>query len=349
MKLLFLSICGKLNQPEETKYINLYLASLKKHVVPYFDVKVILLTTYKIENIESSILQKRIREYELENIVELKTINTLELSQKSLDIINSVDWFNRIGIHMNVLYDYSKRHNFFDVDWVFHVDTDIEFLENFQKCIHSINKLRDAHSKIVISLAGDSYPMNIINKDREYIFTQPKRINFYNKNETEIEQPSVKIVVTENVLSDEDHRRQYKSSVFSPYQMKIRNDFVGISKEALHLIDFNWVCMHYPYDFKDGGPLENFWPDKAFKQNEDGTLREIPIPEIHINFHMGGMLLYTLHSNEIDVARVQLPGYTHMVEHYSSGWFNGDFVEKSLNSLNTKFEDTRHVWSKDYE
>jgi len=347
MKLLFLSVCGKLNEPEETNYVNLYLASLKKNVVPFFDTKVILLTTYKIEDIESSLLKKRIGEYGLSDVVELKTIYDLELPEKSIEVLDNIDWFSRIGIHMNILYDYSKKYSFFEADWIFHVDTDCEFLENFEKSICNINFLRMVHPRVMITLAGDSYPVNIVHGDTEYVFTQPKRINFYE--DENIIRPSTQIVIQEKTMREEDHRRKYTTSVFSPYQMKVRNDFVGISKEMVYAADFNWVFMYYDYKFKDGGPIQNFWPDKAFKQNENGLLYEIPMPEIHINFHMGGMLQYTIHSGELDVIRVQLPAYTHAVQHYSSGWFNGNFMERSLESLQEKYQDTKEVWEKDYQ
>jgi hypothetical protein len=347
MKLLFLSVCGKLDEPEETNYINLYLASLKKNVIPFFEIKVILLTTYKIENIESSLLKKRIDEYELSDIVELKTIYDLELPEKSLEVVNTMDWFSRIGVHMNILYDYSKRHSFFSADWIFHVDTDCEFLENFEKSISNINLLRIIHPRVIITLSGDSYPMNITHGDTEYVFTQPKRINFYD--DENVTRPSTQVVIQEKMMREEDHRRNYKSSVIFPYQMKVRNDFVGISKEMVYSADFNWVFMHYDYKFKDNGPIQTFWPDKAFKQNADGLLYEIPMPEIHVNFHMGGMLQYTVHSGELDVIRIQLPSYTHAVQHYSSGWFNGNFIERSLETLNSKYQETKEIWNADYE
>ena len=347
MKLLFLSVCGKLDEPEDTKYINLYLASLKQNVVPYFDVKVILLTTYKIENLQESLLQKQIDEYGLSDIIELKTINELELPEKSLTYIKTVNWFNRIGIHMNVLYDYSSRYNFFNADWIFHVDTDSEFLENFQTCITTINELKKVHPRIVISLAGDSYPSNIVSGSTEYVFTEVARANFYEGDGADKQDNFV--VIDEKEMREDDHRRKYNSMVFSPSQMKVRNDFVGISREASSIANFNWVFMYYHEQFKDNGPLQTMWPDKALKLDDNNKLYEVPVPQIHINYHMGGMLQYKLHSNEVDIVRVQLPGYTHAVHHYSSGWFNGNFIERSLETLNSKYQDTKEIWNKDYE
>jgi hypothetical protein len=54
MKLLFLSTCGKTKEPEDTAYINLYLASLKRHVVPHYDVKVILFNNALNQNSNES-------------------------------------------------------------------------------------------------------------------------------------------------------------------------------------------------------------------------------------------------------------------------------------------------------
>lgn len=346
MKLLFLSICGKLGEPEETKYINLYLASLAKFVVPKFETKVILLTTYKIEDLENSLLKTRIKEFNLQDIVELKTINDLELPEKSLEIINSIDWFNRIGLHMNILFDYAKRYNFFEADWIFHADTDGEFLENFSECVNTINELKKVNSSIVVSLAGDSYPVNIVKDGREYLFDEPVRVNFYD--EENVKRPSTSIIVVDTELRDDDHRRKYKTAVFSPAQMKVRNDFVGISREATKLTTFNWVFAYYNYDFKDNGPIQNFWPDKAYKVLEDGREVEVLMPELQLNYHMGGMLQYKLHSNELPITRVQLPGYTHAFTHHSSGWFQNHFIDRSIESLNSKFEDTKHIWESDY-
>lgn len=348
MKLLFLSICGKLNEPEETKYINLYLASLAKFVVPYFEnVKVILLTTYNIDNIENSLLQKRINEFGLCDIVELKTIYDMELPEKSLDRIQRLGWFDRIGVHMNILFDFSKKYNFFDADWVFHIDTDTEFLQNFETCIKSINELKKAHPRILISLAGDSYPVNIVNEDKEYLFKEPKRINFYDEN-ADVETHSNFITVEEQVMRDDDHRRKYTAPMFSPAQMKVRNDFVGISREATNTTHYNWVFMYVDFDFNYSEKFKTFWPDKGIKIQSDGTQVEVPMPKIHINYHMGGTLQYRLHSNEVDIARVQLPGYTHAVSHYSSGWFNGTFLDRCFNTLKEKHLDTQHIWETDY-
>lgn len=348
MKLLFLSICGKLNEPEETRYINLYLASLAKFVVPNFEnVKVILLTTYAIENKENSLLQKRIDDFGLGNVVELKTIYDMELPEKSLEYIQKIDWYNRIGLHMNLLYDYAKMYNFFDADWIFHADTDSEFLQNFKTCMESINTLKNMHESIIISLIGDSYPANITNKDTIYLFDEPKRINFYNEDEELLKAYTEVIVVQEKIRSD-DHRLTYKNAVFSPAQMKVRNDFVGISREATKLLNLNWVFCHYNYNFKDNGPIQNFWPDKALKIQDDGTEIEVPMPEIRLNYHMGGLIDYKLHTNEIPITRIELPGYSHMMLHHSSGWFSNHFINRSIESLNTKFNDTKHIWESDY-
>lgn len=346
MKLLFLSVCGKLDEPEDTKYINLYLASLKQNVVPHFDVKVILLTTYHLENIQTSLLQKRINEYGLSEVIELKTIDDLKLPEKSLTYIKSVDWFNRIGIHMNILYDYAHLNDYFDASWIFHVDTDSEFLENFEICITKINELKKAHPQIIISLAGDSYPVNIVSGSMEYTFKESIRSNFY-ENDGAHKQDNF-VVIDEKEMREDDHRRKYNSMVFSPSQMKVRNDFVGISREASSLANFNWVCMYYHEQFNDNGPLQTMWPDKALKLDNNNKLYEVPVPQIHINYHMGGMLQYKLHSNEVDIVRVQLPGYTHAVHHYSSGWFNGNFIERSLETLNSKYQDTKEIWETDY-
>jgi len=346
MKILLLSICGKLNEPEETRFINLYLASLKKHVVPFFDTKVILLTTYKIEDMSSSLLKKRIDEFGLSNVVVLKTIDDMELPEKSLNYIKTIDWFNRIGIHMNVLFDYAKKYNFFDADWTFHVDTDSEFFVDFSNCINSIQELRKIYPRIIVTLAGDAYPPYVVQTPYEYIFDSPARVNFYENDGANYHSNAIEVIKKE--LRQEDHRRKFDHAVFCPPQMKVRNDFVGLSREACEYSNYNWVFMNYNYNFKDKGPIQDLWPDKAIKIDTNGNETEIKMPQIHLNYHMGGMLLYKLVSNEINIIKVQLPGYSHAVCHYGSGWFSGIFIERAVEALHAKFSDTKEIWEKDY-
>lgn len=346
MKLVFLSMCGKLDEPEETKYINLYLASLKKYVVPFFETKVILFTTYKIDNIHDNLIVKRIKEFDLQDIVVLKTLETIDLPQKSIDLIKDVNWFNRIGIHMNVLFDYAKRNNFFDADWIFHADTDSEFLENFQVCMNSLNEAKQVDNRVLITLSGDAFPVHMVCNNYQYVFDEPERINFYD--EQNVKPQTTEITVKKNEIGINDHRRDSKKAYFAPAQMKVRNDFVGMSRQAAESANFNWVFAYYPYDFKDNGPVKDFWPDKAIKIDENGNEEEVPMPQIHINYHMGGMLQYKLHSNEVYMTRIQLPGYQYMMLHHSSGWFQNHFMDRCMESLNTKFKDTKHIWESDY-
>lgn len=336
MKLLFLSICGKLNEPEETKYINLYLASLVKNVVPYFEkIKVILLTTYAMDDKQNSLLQKRIDEFGLHDIVELKTIDDMELPEKSLNCIKSIDWFNRIGIHMNILFDFSKKYNFFDADWIFHVDTDSEFLSDFNDCIKNINNLVSTNQFILLSLAGDSYPPHIYYNGIEYKFEEPLRANFYENDGTD--HISYYMKVNEIKMKEDDHRLTTDKVVFCPAQMKIRNDFVGLSRQAANIVNFNWIAAHYPQNFKDNGSLQKIWEHKNFDDIE-----------IRINYHMGGTVQEVVHNGTLPLTRIYLPGYSHAVLHHSSGWFQNHFIDRSIESLNAKFQDMKHIWENDY-
>lgn len=347
MKLLLLSIAGKVDEPEDTRYINIFFASLKKYVVPYFDTKVILHSTFAADSAENSLLWKRAKEFGLEDVVVIKHLHEMELPEKSLNYLKTVGWFNRIGLNMNMLFDYAKKYDYFGADWIFHTDTDIEFLENFKVCMESIEKLKEAHNRIVISLAGDSYPYYIINNGYEYKFEDAPRANFYEGDG--VEKAQVFLSVKKTKLAERDHRNKFTKPIFTVIQMKTRNDFVGISREAAEVANFNWIATHFPYDFQDKGDIQEFWPTQAIKTNENGKVEIVDMPDIRLNFHMGYMVQYRLHSNEIDIARVQLPGYTKMAKHYSSGWFNGTFLQRSKESLESKFPEYKDVWDKDYQ
>jgi hypothetical protein len=349
MKVLILSVCGKLNEPEETKYLNLYFASLKKYVVPFFETKVVLLTTYKIENLEDSLLRKRIKEFELDDVVSLHTIDDLQLPIKSLEIIKSYDWFSRIGMHMNILYDYAKLNNFFDADWIFHTDTDSEFLQDFSSCLNSLNELKKVEPGIFISLAGDAWPPSIIYEGTEYLIKQPDRVDFYDEETVRRQEFIVKI--EERRLPEDDYRKKQNHITFSPAQMKIRNDFVGMSRRAADVCQFNWSTAYFPtHNFHESEPFDKFWPQKAIRIEEQGTdVRIVDVPKIHINYHMGGMLLYKFQNNELPVTKIQFQGYSRMMLHHSSGWFQSHYTERSLESLNANYSDTKEIWNKDFE
>jgi len=170
VKLLFLSACGKTKEAEDNGYINLYLASLKQYIVPHFDVKVILFNNALNQNSSESQTFQRVKEFGLEHIVEVKNMYEMGLPQESVNFLDNLHWFGKIGINMNMLFDYAKMNNFFDADWVFHFDTDLEFLPNFKDVLMSIDEVRKVNNEVMITAGGDTYPYNIRYKDTEFIF-----------------------------------------------------------------------------------------------------------------------------------------------------------------------------------
>ena len=131
MKLLLLSLCGRDNADEDVRYLNLYLASLRRHVIPHFDTRVLLFSTFNAKERT----QARIDAFGLTPYIDVRRIDDMELPSEALTALTRLSHFSKIGIHMNMLFDYAKQQNFFDADWVFHTDTDLEFLPNFSSHI----------------------------------------------------------------------------------------------------------------------------------------------------------------------------------------------------------------------
>lgn len=339
MKILILSTCGKTKEVEELSYINLYLASLKKHVVPYFDTKVILFNNANVEKSEDSLTWQRVKEFGLDDVVEVRNVNEMELPEQSVVFMEDQNWSGKIGLNMNMMFDYSKKHNFFDANWIFHTDTDIEFLPNFKDHLEKINVLTEVNPSVFISLAGDTYPYNFRYKEQEFIFDDPIRVNIYDDTSLNYDHTLRQLKV--NIRPDAPSKQNEKL-IFQLQQQKVRNDFVGLSRNCAETNVFNWVTCHYPQNFAS---RNNQYNDLGKLWQEFGSEKL----ELMISHDKGSLPQFFLQSANHSITKVQLRGYVDMVKHKGSGWFgNDDFIAYSLQYLTAGYQDTKEIWEKDY-
>lgn len=348
MKLLFLSTCGKTKEAEDNGYINLYLASLKRHVVPFFDVKVILFNNALNQNSNESLTWQRVKDFGLENVVEVKNMYEMGLPNESLAFLDNMHWFGKIGVNMNMLFDYVKMNGFFDADWVFHFDTDLEFLPNFQKVLLAIDEVKKVNSEVMITAGGDNYPYNIRYKELEFIFDEPTRMNLYDASTINHNYNLRNLKV--NRRNDSSDSKVYENEdklFFNLQQQKIRNDFIGYSIEAAKRNVFNWISCHYPNKFEPVAHLEN---------NEDAKLLYNLWKEkvgeglqLTVSHDKGSLPQFFLQGSNHNVIKIQVRGYEDMARHYSSGWYDvttfRSFAEKRLRE---QYQDTQDIWERDY-
>lgn len=347
-RILLLSISGRDKEPEDPAYLHLYFSSLKKYVVPFFDVKVILLDTSNIECIEKSRTFQVLKQYGLENIVELKTIYTMDLPKQSVEYLEKMHWSGKIGLHMNMLFDYASRHDFFNAEWIVHTDTDLEFLDDFEPKLKSFKELNKHLPEIIISFSGDAYYNNIRYRGTEFKFIGPDRVNLYDP-ETLLMYPAhMKLAATRG----RDHyRTNLENVVMNVHQQKIRNDFVCLSREYAerwgHIL--NWIACGYPDSLK---PVDG---DTDSDQVELRSWYEKFIDDtfiLRVNMDKGGWIQYllkeALEPGYCDVTSIHLPPYSTMALHYSSGWLDGtDFFNKASQALEEKFSEYKSIWKED--
>lgn len=342
MKLLLLSICGRDKEPEDLRGLNLYLASLRKHVVPHFNTQVFLFSTFASK--EKTV--RRVEEFGLEkNISVIHTYDDLGVPVGAAEALKKLNFFTKIGIHMNMLYDFAKQQNFFNSDWIFHTDTDIEFLPNFFAFMYAIHGMTIVNPRLLISCAGDTNPIAVRHKDKNYILTPPERWNAFttpppsNMNVLHSLRPVVK---NHTPPEPED------TIVFQHKCLKVRNDFVGLSKATADDYALNWVHSHYPVDFRAENrddptecELENIWQSRL--QNTG--------LKVSMNEDKGSLVLDWLKTGMNGVTWIQLKGWQEMIHHYGSGW-NGPtyepFLVNSYKLLQEHYADTATIWEPDY-
>lgn len=349
MKLLFLSTCGKTKEAEDNGYINLYLASLKRNVVPHFDVKVILFNNALSQNSNESQTFQRVKEFGLENVIEVKNMYEMGLPEESIKFLDRLPWFGKIGVNMNMLFDYSKMNNFFEADWIFHFDTDLEFLPNFKDILLGIDEVRKVNSQVIITAAGDNYPYNFRYKETEFIFDEPTRMDLYNTSTLNDNFGLRNLKVNRRIEgSDISAYQNNEKLVFNLQQQKIRNDFVGYSTEAARRnIPFNWISCHYPNGFEPVAHLAN---------NEDAKLLKTLWEEkagnglqLTISHDKGSLPQFFLQGSNHNNIKIQVRGYEDMARHFSSGYYEeSEFRKHSEKRLKQDYMDNQNIWEKDY-
>lgn len=337
MKILILSPCGRSYEAEDISRLNLYLASLKKHVVPYFDTKVILFNTAK----SNELTEQRVKDFGLENVVDVKSIDMMELSQKALKFWHSHSWYSRVTINMNMLFDYAKRYDFFGADWIFHVDTDLEYISNFKDNLQKINPLTEVNPKVVITLAGDTFPYNFGFANKQFILGEPKRLHIYD----ELEDFSRNFESREILIKEHTQLQEYNDSlIFNVQQQKNRNDFFGMSRQTCMNHEFNWCHANFLIDSNK----------ELYEKFTEVTTKNF---FLGISQDKGSVVHEVLQSGHFEIARVTLRVAKDMVIHHGPGWSTEDmkvqsdwnFKTISHESLVKNYQEYKDIWYKDYE
>jgi len=337
MKILILSTCGRSGEAEDTSRLNLYLASLKKHVVPYFETKVILLNTC---NSNQKTIQ-RVRDFGLEDVVDVRSIDMMELPQRSLEYWHTLNWYPRVPLNMNMLFDYAKRNNCFEAEWIFHVDTDLEYLDNFKDNLAKIHPLTTINSKVVITLAGDTFPHTFGYVNDQYILGDPPRINLYDEEEDFSKLANVRNIIKKTYTRNQGYEDKF---VFHVQQQKNRNDFFGMSRETVMQHTFNW--SHASFQVETDKELKNIWDDMSPNKFL-----------LSLSQDKGSLVHELLQSGHLEISRVTLRVSRDMTLHHGPGWStvdmavqsDWDFRNISKVSLEENYTEFKNIWVNDYE
>lgn len=341
MKLLLLSLCGRDNEDEDVRYLNLYLASLRRHVIPHFDTQVLLFSTFNTKERT----QARVEAFGLTPHITVRRLDDIDLPEEAVTSIKKLSHHQKIGLHMNVLFDYAQQHQFYNADWIFHTDTDIEFLNNFSGQLTAINHMRAFNPRILISCAGDSSRAFIRYKDIEYQLLPPNRWHAYTESyppnmfNMELKQRETARIWHESQLGER--------LTVEPDSMKIRNDFVGMSREATDDVRrFNWVNLTYVIQKSDH--LRNTAPDVFDWWSRHEAHTELPL-HIAFNLDKGAVPLYDMKIGFNGLTWVQLRSQADMAKHYSSGWApEQNFLQRSYAILQEHYSDSAPIWQHDY-
>jgi hypothetical protein len=133
-------------------------------------------------------------------------------------------------------------------------------------------------------------------------------------------------------------------------QQKIRNDFVGFSRNAANNAyqnSFNWIGCNYPPNYEaiahlkdneDAHLLKKLWDEKVG-----------PNFELVVNHDKGSIPQYFLQGSNHNIVKIQVRGYSDMARHYSSGWYaETTFRQVAKQILFENYTDSQHIWEKDY-
>ena len=138
------------------------------------------------------------------------------------------------------------------------------------------------------------------------------------------------------------------TGVAGPESLKIRNDFVGISRAATaDAAKFNWVSLTFV--IKDSRELQNNSEivSNWWKRHEATT--DLPL-HVAFNLDKGASVLYDVKTGKNGgLTWIQLRPYEDMAKHYSSGWLDGQrYIDTSHAILKEHYADSESVWQHDY-
>ncbi len=345
-KILIMSMAGLTDLPEDVKPLHVYLLSLKECVVPYYDTKVILYNS----SLTSEKTQQLVIEYGLESVVEIKKLEDMELPVRSYEFMKSVTyWGNRIGLVMNMMFDYAKKNNFFNAKWIFQTDTDVEFLPDFNETLHATESMWSINPAIVITQAGDVYEYNISVGENIGYFKSPRRLNLYDETDPlEASWQSFRFEPQKNTHAVSSMKHGY----FNTQQLKTRNDFVGLSIHAANRTNFNWIhAVSYIKIQNATGFVVNDAMSEELREQFPQAEWEVENGNfgIGINKDKGSLVAYELYSARQNVIQVQLPGHNTMMNHINAGWCNEHYHARALTSLENKYITYKPIWSRDFE
>ncbi|MEK9767297.1 MAG: hypothetical protein VW683_00135 [Betaproteobacteria bacterium] len=353
--ILFLSMMGLKDQEEDLKLIDPFLASLKDYIVPHYNVKVLLFTSFK----SKTKTLEQIKQYGLRKYIDLRTIDEFDLSPEALEFMSNCSWFTRIGHVMNMMFDYASRNDFWGADWIFHTDSDIIFTKNFYKTLSAIQPLEFLHEKIVITITGDSYPDRFVRGEKTLLLERPERMFIYEELRNESTLNFLKFKLEK---SHADTSSQYKNDLFFiSKQLKCRNDFFGISstaaKDKTIVKHLNWVSYSYHGKYGDD-ILKNL--DYHVNQEDKEIILDMfdqtyPHMPVQISADKGTSVLYSLEEGPMNVFQIQLPTEgsknASMMVHYASATANPNpfYMKRFYDDLTNQFSHYEHIWGPHFE
>lgn len=323
---------GKTNEEEDLRNLHLYLVSLKEHIVPFFDTKVIL---YNACNSSEKTIEA-INKYGLSNVVAIKRLEEMELPEKSYEFIKNLHFSSRIGLVQNMMFDYSKKNNFFDAEWIVQTDTDVEFLKDFKEKLDICQNISSLNSSIIISHAGDTYGYGINTHDKRATLKAPRRLNLYDDSEV-LDDTWRKYEL--NVIYDETPRAEE----FTDQQLKVKNDFVVMSRNAASRIRLNWQSSYTSINVKNATSV-------SIDNGENWEIKNGQFG-ITINKDKGSLVLFELQTGWHGAVHIQLP-MMNMMRHIGGGWIHVDMYWTGILKLleaEEAYTKYQNIWKQDFE
>jgi hypothetical protein len=235
-----------------------------------------------------------------------------------------------------MLFDYARFKDFYNAEWIFQTDTDVEFLPNFKETLDTVSLMKKINNKIVISQAGDVYEYSISVGDKLGYFKLPRRLNLYDVNDA-LESSWSQYKLTE--YTGEETSGKITTTVgFNTLQQKIRNDFFGMTIDAALATKFNWIhAVSYIPIIGAKGFI-----------NEEWSL-ENPEALISINADKGSLVAYELFAAKYGLTHIQLQGFNVMSNHINAGWCADHYDPRALSSLNEHYSEFKEIWIKNFK